>query len=110
MNDFDLETKLMAIRVPERSAEFWEDFPAHVRRQLVRCAQDSRVHWQCGVQAWNRNLALAFALLVFSLLPVFCAALKDKGMLRHEASRWSQGICALMADQHGMQSVVMDSE
>jgi hypothetical protein len=110
MNDFDLKSKLMAVRVPERSAEYWDDFPSHVRMQLARRVQAERLYWQDRPRVWNRNLALAWVLLVFSLLPVFFAALKDEGMLRQEASRWSHGIHVLMADQHGMQSVVMDNE
>ena len=110
MNDFDLEAKLMAVRVPERSPEYWDDFPSHVRIQLGRRAREDRVYWQGGARAWNRDLALAGVLLVFSLMPVFYAALKDEGMLRQEASRWSQGIRMLMADQHGLQNVVTESE
>jgi hypothetical protein len=110
MNDFDLETRLMAVCVPERSAEYWDDFPSQVRMQLARRAREERVSWQGGPRAWNRDLALAGVLLVFSLMPVFYAALKDEGILRQEASRWSHGIRMLMADQHGMQNVVTDSE
>lgn len=30
MNDFDLESKLKTVRVPERGGEYWESFPHRV--------------------------------------------------------------------------------
>ena len=36
MNDFDLDAKLKSLCVPERTEEYWNDFPAQVRGQLHR--------------------------------------------------------------------------
>ena len=34
MNDSELQQKLKALPVPERTEEYWNDFPEHVSRQL----------------------------------------------------------------------------
>jgi len=34
MNNFDLESQLKALRMPERSEEYWDDFPGRVTREL----------------------------------------------------------------------------
>ena len=36
MNLADLEARLKSVRVPERTEEYWNDFPARVRGQLRR--------------------------------------------------------------------------
>ena len=38
MNNFDLDAKLKSLRVPERTEEYWNDFPSQVRVQLRRAA------------------------------------------------------------------------
>lgn len=111
MNDFDLEAKLKSVRVPERPDEYWVDFPSRVRMQLTRSAPGERVHFQGSLRwGWNGGLALACVLLFFLLVPMFHAALKNDRSLRRDAERFSQGMRALMADEHGMQNVVTDSE
>ena len=39
MNDFDLEAKLKRVLVPERSEEYWSDFPSRIRVQLRRIGE-----------------------------------------------------------------------
>jgi hypothetical protein len=111
MNDFDLQAKLKAVRVPDWTDEYWEDFPPQVRRQLGRTSPIERLRFS-GMPRWGWNGGLAFAgiLLVLSLVPVFHAAFKDEGMFRREAERLSQGMRVLMADQHGMKNLITDSE
>jgi hypothetical protein len=53
---------------------------------------------------------MACVLLFFSLVPVFHAALKDDRLLRLRAEQLSQNMRVFMADEHGMQNVIADSE
>lgn len=111
MNNFALEAKLKAIPVPERSEEYWDDFPSRVRMQLSRLARleparcPRRAPWQ-----WNGGLALACVLLCLSLLPVFHAALKDERLMRREATQLPHKMFVFMADEHGMQNLITDSD
>jgi len=110
MNDFDLEMKLRSILVPERTDEYWTDFPSRVRMHLARgpgkqAGRQGSLRW-----GWTGGLALACALLLLSFAPVFHAVFKNDRLLCREAQRLSQGMHVLMADQHGMKNLVIDSE
>ncbi|HEV2319377.1 MAG TPA: hypothetical protein VGV18_06475, partial [Verrucomicrobiae bacterium] len=59
---------------------------------------------------WNGGLVFAGILLALSLVPVLHAAFKDEDRFRREAERLSEGMRTLVADQHGMQNLVTDSE
>src|ERR1035441_2235736 len=68
MNDFDLESKLKSVPVPERTDEYWYDFPSRVRVQLRR-ERDQSV----PVRAWRPQLAWAGGLaLGVALGGVWC--------------------------------------
>jgi hypothetical protein len=54
MNDQELESRLKSIRLPERSEEYWDDFPARVRVQLRRSEPVSVTQ-----SVWGRRLKLA---------------------------------------------------
>jgi hypothetical protein len=111
MSDLNLETKLRSVRVPERTDEYWDDFPSRVRMQLPRPIREERVCWRRrSREGWNHGLALGCALLLFSLVPVFQSAFKDDRLLRRETERFSRGMRVLMADQHGVQDQVIDSQ
>jgi hypothetical protein len=111
MNDLDLTRNLKAIQVPERSDEYWDDFPSRVRIQLAWPVLVERARWHGRPRwGWNARLAMACVLLFFSLVPVFHAALKDDRLLRLRAEQLSQNMRVFMADEHGMQNVIADSE
>lgn len=111
MNNSALEAKLRRIRVPERAEEYWDDFPSQVRMKLAKLARQEPVRCHVGAQwQWNGGLALAGVLLFFSLLPVFQTALKDGRILRQQAERLPQGMHVLMADEHGLQNLILGSE
>jgi hypothetical protein len=109
MNDFDLEAKLNAVQIPERTEEYWDDFPSRVRVQLGRTIPQESARWQGGLQ-WRWGLAMAGVLFVLSLAPVLRAAVKDEQALRRDAEKFPQKVHALMADEHGMQNLITDSE
>ena len=64
MNDFELESKLKSVRVPERPEEYWDDFPSRVRVQLPRERREfaPQSAWRPRL-AWVGGLALAVALV-----------------------------------------------
>ena len=66
MNDFDLDAKLKSVPLPERPAEYWENFPTRVRWQLRRTATqpEARESWQ---PHFGWGFGIGFACLVVSL-------------------------------------------
>ena len=64
MNSSDLESKLKSVPVPERSEEYWNDFPSRIRVQLRReqSLRTPRSVWRPRL-AWAGGLALAVALM-----------------------------------------------
>ena len=60
MNDLELQAKLKSVPVPERSQDYWEDFPTKVRWQLRRAGprHEVRESWQSGF-VWGIGVSLA---------------------------------------------------
>jgi hypothetical protein len=108
MNDFELETKLKKVRVPERPDEYWDDFPSRVRVQLPRerrefapqSAGRPRLAWACG-------LALAFALVFVCVefhpfQTVSLAITKQQRQFHAQLARLDAGLHVLMLNTDGM--------
>lgn len=105
MNDLELESKLKSVRVPERTEEYWDDFPSRVRVQLPRTVAPERARARWMPQwAWNSSWALAC--LTFCL--VFWPVLKNERALYRQAARMPNQLRLLMADEHGMQYLVAE--
>ena len=107
MKDFDLESKLKSVRVPERSPEYWDDFPARVRSQL-RPAVAARPR-----NAWLPRLAFAAALILvfiqFHPIQSASAALtRHERQFRAQLAQLDAGLHVLMLNQHGMGYLVSD--
>ena len=68
MNDFDLESKLKSIRLPARTEDYWEDFPAQVRAKLRPRGADRvpRIAWFPRL-AWAGSIAYACLLISLSV-------------------------------------------
>jgi hypothetical protein len=64
MNDFELEASLKSVHPPERSEEYWDDFPARIRVQLRHAPSElkPRSTWPTRFQ-WAGAFALALALM-----------------------------------------------
>lgn len=114
MNDFDLESKLKSVPVPERSEEYWEDFPSQVRRQLRRSRTESagRQSWLPRL-AWAGGFALALVLVfactqVHPLKTVSFVITKQQKHFHHQLARLDAGLHVLMQDQHGMSYLVTE--
>jgi len=108
MNDFELESKLKSVRVPERTEAYWEDFPSRVSVQLPRERRGFAPQ-----RAWGLRLARAggFALavaLVFAcvefhpLRAVSLAITKQQRQIHAQLARLDTGLHKLMLNTDGM--------
>jgi hypothetical protein len=108
MNDFELESKLRSVRVPERPDEYWDEFPSRVRVQLRRERREST-----PLNAWRPRLAWAggFALavvMVFACIqfhPLQTASLAIAKQQQHfhaHLTRLNAGLHVLMLNTDGM--------
>ena len=108
MNDSDLESKLKRIPVPERSDEYWSDFPSRVRLQLRREQRESipRRAWRPRV-AWAGGFSVALALMFVFIQyhPLQAASVnlaKNQRHIRAQLTQLDAGLHTLMFNPHGM--------
>jgi hypothetical protein len=117
MNDQDLEMKLKAARVPEPSAEYWEDFPQRVmgRLRVARPKSEPRRAWRPRF-AWA--LGIGFACLAIG----FCighwslrieadsfALLQNEKVLREVFAMFPNRVRAIEQDEHGIRLVLSEN-
>jgi hypothetical protein len=114
MKDFDLESKLKSVPVPERSDDYWEGFPSQVRRQLRQPRTESVTHesWLPRL-AWATGCALGLALIftcvqVHPLKTVSFVIAKQQMHFHRQLARLDAGLHVLMQDQHGMSYLVAE--
>lgn len=108
MNDFELDSKLKSVRVPERTEAYWEDFPSRVRVQLPREHRGFAPQraWRPRL-AWAGGFALAVA-LVFACIefhPFRTMSLAITKQQRHfhaQLARLDTGLHKLMLNTDGM--------
>jgi hypothetical protein len=106
MNNFDLDAKLKSVPLPERTEEYWDDFPSQVRVQLRRSHPEfaSRLAWWPRL-AWAGGLALTMVLVCLQfhpLQPVSLAVVKKEQHLRKQLAQLDAGLHVLMFNLHGM--------
>ena len=108
MNDFELESKLKSVRVPERPEEYWNDFPSRVRVQLHRERREfaPRSAWRPQL-AWVGGLALAVALVLacvqfHPIRTVSLAIMKQQRQFHTQLARLDVGLHKLMLNTDGM--------
>jgi len=109
MKDFDLESKVKAMRVPERDEDYWEAFPRRVLTELraVPAERPARRSFMPGL-LWGGRLALTCLMLTFCLwqsrMPrAFSHAfLKDEKELRQSVTRFQNNFGRLMQAEHGL--------
>jgi hypothetical protein len=115
MKDFDLESKVKAVRVPERDDDYWEAFPRRVLAELRRVPVErpARRAFLPGL-LWGGRLALACLMLGFCLwqsrMPraLSHALLKDEQELRQSVARFHHNLGRLMQDEHGLHKLIED--
>jgi hypothetical protein len=116
MNDFELQLKLKSVPVPERTEEYWENFPAQVRVNLRRAAPrpDLRESW-LPLLAWK--FTASFACLAVGLM-VFCQPLKaassaifqKERFVRQQLAAIPKHLRVLMSDEHGLHYLIAEKE
>jgi hypothetical protein len=106
MNDFDLESKLRNLRVPERTEEYWNDFPAQVRVQMHRSRPELPPRSSGGLRfAFAGCFALALILVCFQFHPLQIVSLTIAKQERHfhmQLARLDTGLHKLMLNTDGM--------
>ena len=116
MNDADLKNRLKNIPVPERTEEYWEDFPTRLRGQLRRPALPAELEENWLPQfAWKFaacTACLILGLFIFNqpLKAASNAIFKKELAMRHQLTSLPQHLRVLMADNHGMYYLVADKE
>lgn len=113
MNDFDLESKLKSLRVPERTEEYWNDFPSQVRGQLRQARPEwsprSFGDWQF---AFVIGVALALILICFQFHPLQNLSLAIAKQERHfhmQLARLDTGLHKLMLNTDGMGYLLVEA-
>ena len=116
MNDFDLDSKLKSIPLPERTEEYWENFPVQVRMNFrrVRPHLAPRNLWLPRA-VWAGGFALAVLLGLFymqfhPLKTTSAAILKHETHLRMELAQFETKLRVFMQDEHGMHYLIAEKE
>jgi len=115
MNDFELASRLKSVRTPERTEEYWNDFPARVRVQLRRepsVFSPHRVWWPRLKLAGS--LALALGLMWFGerfhpLQTASAAITRQSHDLRGEIARLETGLRLVAFNPHGMSYLLAET-
>jgi hypothetical protein len=111
MNDFELASKLKRVPLPERSPDYWENFPSQVRANLrhapIELAPRNLLLSQL---AWCGGFALACALFVLALWPSYNVLLKKERTFRHQLAELPTHLRVLMSDEHGLHYLVAGKE
>ena len=114
MKDADLESKLRALRVPERGEDFWDAFPQRVIGQLRASSVERPVRRSSPVRSWAAGAALAclVAGICLGQSPVpktVCRGLvENEKELRRTVWQFHSNVRALMLDEHGLHRLVED--
>jgi len=111
MNDFELESKLKSVPLPERTEDYWENFPAQVRANLRHATVElaPRNFWLPRL-AWGSGFAAACLVFTLSLWPSVRVLVHDEKTFRHELAHLPKNLRTFMADEHGMHYLVADQE
>jgi hypothetical protein len=109
MTDFDLESKLKSVPLPERPPEYWNHFPAQVRAGLRRApieyaTRHSRLPWL----AWGGGFAMACVIFSLSAWPAFHGLLQNEKAFRRELAQFPGHLRVLMQDEHGLHYLIAD--
>ena len=116
MNDFELDSKLRAARVPSRGDDYWERFPRRVAAQLraAPAPAPAPVSW---LPDWAEACAVAFACLAIA----FCAwqsgahsfcrlLLNDQKEIRLALVQFHDDVRTIMLDEHGLHKLVAEQQ
>jgi hypothetical protein len=116
MNDFDLDSKLKSVPLPERPEDYWESFPAKVRLNMRRARTESaRRNLWLPRAAWADGFALAVVLLFFCvqfqpLKTTSVVIQKQENHLRMQFAQFQTKLRVFMQDEHGMHYLIAEKE
>jgi hypothetical protein len=119
MSEFNLNETLKAAKVPERSDEYWEDFPGHVVRQLGRVPVPSRTE-----PSWFPRLAWGLAAATACLIVGFAVGhwrgsaetasanglLQNGKLIRETMAMFPNRIRAIVQDERGLSLVLSEGD
>ena len=116
MNNVELESRLRSVPVPERPAEYWDDFPSSVRVQLRhrRTTQVPRKMWRPRL-IWSFDFAIA-AVMVLVCLQYHPLQAVSASFARHEKyfngqlARLDAGLHKLVLNTDGMGYLLSDTD
>ena len=116
MTDFDLQSKLTAVPLPERPPEYWDNFPSRVRVQLPRARREfaPQSAWRPRL-AWAGGLALAVALVFVwiqfhPLRTMSLAITKQQRQFHAQLARLDTGLHKLMLNTDGMSYLLTEPD
>jgi hypothetical protein len=117
INDSELEKALKAARLPERSEEYWEEFPRNVTAQLKVFAKHERRPRHVIRFSWQFGSAVAAIALVVSVFGWFrreqkedsFALLQNGIVLREVQTMFPNRVRAIVQDEHGMHLVLSEA-
>jgi hypothetical protein len=116
MNDFELQSKLKSVRVPERPEEYWNDFPSRVRVQLPRERREftPQSAWRPRL-AWAGGFALALALVLVCVefhpfQTMSLAIMKQQRQFHAQLARLDAGLHVLMLNTDGMGYLLTEAD
>jgi hypothetical protein len=114
MTDLDLISRLKTVPVPERSDEYWNDFPSRIRVQLRR-----ESHGYSSHKPWRMRLAWAGGFAAGVALTLACVGLhvpqavshaiaRQRGVFHAQAARLDTGLHKLILNTDGMGSLLTE--
>jgi hypothetical protein len=117
MKEFDLDSEIKSLRVPERGRDFWDNFPGRVMAEL-RAAPEVRHVPTASMPrlAWGLGLALGCLAASLCLGPgpmpktISHAWLKDRMAFSQSAARIQNKLCTLIRDEHGLHRLIEDQQ
>jgi hypothetical protein len=119
MKDSDLDKKLRAVRVPERSEEYWDAFPRTVLGRLSRDEERTERHPRSAGIPWLlRGLGTAFACMAVvitigywrnrALQAESFALLQNAKVLHEVRTLFPNRVRAIVNDDQGLRLVLSD--
>jgi hypothetical protein len=108
MNDFELDSRLKAIPLPPRTAEYWEQFPSSVRRQLYPALAMPARTTLARRLTWSSAGALAGLIFVLALWLTLNVMVEHARAFQGKLVKLPGHLRVLMADEHGLHYLIAD--
>lgn len=115
MTDLELQSRLQSLPVPVRTKEYWEDFPAHIHRQLHAHSAAAPLVRRGTRPFWAVNLAFALGLILVFGVQLRAAQLAGTALHRQEKAahlqlaRLDLGLHKLLLANNGLSDQLIDA-